>query len=520
MPVVSDYSALLSGFYWYPGPAAQKPVILTYSFVTSAALGAPEIIDNPFVAPIDPERQEWIRGALNSFSNISGIIFIETTLNEGDINFGYYNLDALEKKLGYKPYGFAGYPESGAFFEASGKLRTYGGTGEYGAGIIRIDYKERLSSRESFDHVLTHEIGHALGLKHPFEGEIRLDLLLDNGTNTIMSYKEWQPHIAALDINAIQEIYGDSANDLNYPFAWSWNSISETLSQTTTVESEFIKGTRANDIVILIGGNDDVALFSGDDIVYSNLDYSEINFGLGIDVVIYNNPSTDFLWSVSSSKDTVFINRKGDDINLYETLINVEVVKFTDKIYYFNNYDSSLWKSDSSSMALVASLYQFFLGNIPSEAGFEYLIYSPFNSTDLNDKYYSGFNAENRYINFASNLASSGEGKSFFEKEYGDISFSEVVEKAYKLVSGNTNPTQAALAFFESARGYYESVASARVVSASVDLATGTKIVAIGSIINEVVKFGAGLYPTELSKLLSEVQITGVSSEFGNSMLL
>lgn len=57
---------------------------------------------------------------------------------------------------------------------------------------------------------LLHEIGHALGLKHPFEGEHKLPEELDNTENTVMSYNhtKWPNYtFRPFDIKALNYLY-------------------------------------------------------------------------------------------------------------------------------------------------------------------------------------------------------------------------------------------------------------------------------------------------------------------------
>ncbi len=72
---------------------------------------------------------------------------------------------------------------------------------------------------------LIHEIGHALGLKHPHDGSPNLAPELDNTTNTVMSYNftgSAARSLMSLDIAALQSIYGatkyNNTND-NYQFS-------------------------------------------------------------------------------------------------------------------------------------------------------------------------------------------------------------------------------------------------------------------------------------------------------------
>ena len=89
---------------------------------------------------------------------------------------------------------------------------------------------------------------------------------------------------------------------------------------------------------------------------------------------------------------------------------------------------------DTYSVATLT--YQFFTGKTPTAAGYEYLVDSATNPSDLNDPYYAAFNLENRFINFAVNLGSLGEGRIGFESDYGAQSLSQAAAQAYRDVFG------------------------------------------------------------------------------------
>ena len=73
----------------------------------------------------------------------------------------------------------------------------------------------------------------------------------------------------------------------------------------------------------------------------------------------------------------------------------------------------------------------------------------------------------------------------------------------------------AAYSFFLQAQGYYQAVASERVVRPGVDLFEATKIVAIGSILNEGIKSGDGPYAFAIDDLVSDVAGDGTSPYLG-----
>jgi hypothetical protein len=115
---------------------------------------------------------------------------------------------------------------------------------------------------------LLHEIGHALGLKHPFEGTTVLARASDNTSNTVMSYTEsggpystYSPY----DVAALMWIYGGDGLGGNLGAA----STSRYIVGTSTADT--IVGTSSNDKLEGLGGNDrldggngvDTAVFSG-----------------------------------------------------------------------------------------------------------------------------------------------------------------------------------------------------------------------------------------------------------------
>ena len=99
---------------------------------------------------------------------------------------------------------------------------------------------------------------------------------------------------------------------------------------------------------------------------------------------------------------------------------------------------SYIVNSADNSTALAALSYQFFTGKAPTKAGLEYLVNSSANPSDLHDQYYSKFNLENRYINFAANLGVQGEGAAAFAAKYGTLSFADYVASIYQTIIGAT----------------------------------------------------------------------------------
>lgn len=89
------------------------------------------------------------------------------------------------------------------------------------------------------------------------------------------------------------------------------------------------------------------------------------------------------------------------------------------------------------STTSVATLsYAFFTGKTPNSAGYDYLVNSATNTTDLNDPYFAQFSEENRYINFAVALGKGGDGAAAFQAKYGSLSLTDTLKTSYLDIFG------------------------------------------------------------------------------------
>jgi len=180
------------------------------------------------------------------------------------------------------------------------------------------------------------------------------------------------------------------------------------------------------------------------------------------------------------------------------------------------------WTDDVQDVTLVAATWQYFLGHVPSNEGFGYLIESAANTTDLNDTYFTQFNEANRYIAFAANLTTdTPNGMTRFEALYGNLSYEQAVELAFdKIISEQAvADADAAKGFFLDAEAYFQAVALERIVRDGVDLGDATKIAMIGSMLYEAMKSGVGTYAEAVGEFVAEISLTGVSDSYLKSVL-
>ena len=275
MSIVSDYTSLLSGGSWTGQNTFNTPVILSYSFetVAPAYLATDGGYSSSAIASFrqfDETDKGFARNALQQWSAVSGLRFVEAAPGTGDIRFSKLDFNLVP---GYSSAaGFAYLPTRTLSAQSSTESRL-GGDVFINTRVTDILY------------YLLHEVGHALGLKHPFDGNPTLTSSLDNRSNTVMSYTGSAANtLAWLDVQAIQSLYG-TTNSSN----WAWNEAAGELTQVGTGGSETIFGTSQRDIIYGGDGNDLIGGFAGDDYLDGGDGIDSMVGGAGNDTYVVDN---------------------------------------------------------------------------------------------------------------------------------------------------------------------------------------------------------------------------------------
>jgi len=225
-------NALLGGDKW--GGGTGTGVTLTYSFpwVSGGATfsghngGSYSSLNEntaTYHYTLNTTQQTAARAALQTWANVANINFQEvadTASNVGDIRFAWTSATPT----GGQAWGWAYLPDS--YWPMGGDvwISTFSG-----GAASDPDWSVGSYNFES----LIHEIGHALGFKHPFEDTSVLPSSLDNALHTVMSYT-------------------DAPNDI-YPSAGYVNGVYDWITYRITPETPMVLDIAA--IQYLYGAN-------------------------------------------------------------------------------------------------------------------------------------------------------------------------------------------------------------------------------------------------------------------------
>jgi len=183
--------SLLSSFKW--GGAAGSGATVTYSFpwttAGSATFSGPggaaySQLDEPSgtqhygLNAVQRAAAVAALGAWSSVANITATPIQESSTAVGDIRFGWTS-SAEKVSDGSDAWGWAYYPSS--VRPSGGDVWIHAGA----SGVTDTDW-----SVGSYNYMaLIHELGHALGLKHPFEDGTVIDPVLANHQFSVMAYE-------------------------------------------------------------------------------------------------------------------------------------------------------------------------------------------------------------------------------------------------------------------------------------------------------------------------------------------
>lgn len=267
-PSASDISTLTSGYRWNGITAVGQPAFVTFSFA-SAVASYDSASARPGFLAFNEEQRTVARAALQAWSSVSGVVFLEVAdSSDAQMRFAFHNFSSTSN-TGYA--GYAYYPSNWSD----------GPTGSV-AGDIWLNTASNLGNLSDVGgrHILLHEIGHAIGLKHSFEGTARLYGADDTIATTVMSYSGAPTgNLGPLDVAAVGYYYG------TYQPSYFYDGPNATLTLYGRAIAETIRGSELNDIVVGYGGADFIVGAGGSDWLFGGDGTDYIDGGTGNDVL-------------------------------------------------------------------------------------------------------------------------------------------------------------------------------------------------------------------------------------------
>jgi hypothetical protein len=248
-------------------------------------------------------QQVATRTAFDYISKLTGIQFVETVNGTG-AQIHLCNVDLQGSNVTGLCSWYSNYSYSGtqlASYDADAYV--------YLDDVEWFTQNHNLSTGGYGYETLLHELGHALGLKHPFDDSIHLPASQDNTSNTLMSYTDsGGPHAAysQYDIAALNWLYGGDG----LGGALGINSTTGARYLTGTSGMDTLTGTAANDKLEGDGGND------------------MIDGGLGQDTAVFRGVRSNYTFAELSNGDLVVTSKDG--IDGVDTLRAIETLQFQD----------------------------------------------------------------------------------------------------------------------------------------------------------------------------------------------
>ena len=203
-PVVANWNYLLP-----------NRTTLNYTFDSSPG----SVIDqntSEVLTAFNSAQRSAVASILGNVGALTGISFAETASGtSADLHFGAINIPEATQSGQTRT-------QSNYSYSSDEVLTSY--TAE---AFVYLDNVEFAGSNASPTagtsgyETLLHEIGHALGLPHPFEGPRPLPVAEDNTNNTVMSYThagDFKSGFQAYDLLALTWIYGKDGLGGNYGY--------------------------------------------------------------------------------------------------------------------------------------------------------------------------------------------------------------------------------------------------------------------------------------------------------------
>lgn len=291
MQTVRDFRSI-SGWHedqrltWNVGDDYGHGVVVTYRFLNGNQLPSRSEVaySSNAVQSFSTAQQNNIRKALDKIEKVAGIRFVEVS-KKADTMIDFYAVRGSD----YLGWSNLAYTTDGKTFPGETVLDV-----SYDAGDLSSDY---------WQMVTLHEVGHAMGLYHPHEGQYRLAAGIDDTNTTVMSYNDAfnvRGVLGPLDKKALQFAYGENGTMDKLTFSAGPNF----WKITGTGQADDFTGLRSATKLYGKKGADTLIGREAKDLMYGGNGQDRLEGNYGLDR-LYGGSGNDFLYGGNGS-DSIY----------------------------------------------------------------------------------------------------------------------------------------------------------------------------------------------------------------------